>query len=104
MSSTRLRELATSAGCAMLVLEAAGCRPSTAIVTPEPDGRTDPEKCPPATVVAPKPPPGSSDDRELPQVINAKFTSSERLVLTFSEGLEAPKQINPRQFRLSEGY
>jgi hypothetical protein len=104
MSSTRLRDLATSAGCALLVVEAAGCRPSTAIVTAEPDGRTDPEKCPPATVVAPKPPPGSSDDRELPQVINAKFTSSERLVLTFSEGLEAPKQINPRQFRLSEGY
>jgi hypothetical protein len=102
--STRLRELATSAGCCVLVLETAGCRPSTTIVPPEPDGRITEAECPPQTVVAPRPPPGSSDDRDLPQVLHAKFNGSDRVVLTFSEGLEEPKQVNPRQFRLSEGY
>lgn len=102
--STRLRELATSAGCCVLVIEAAGCRPSTTIVDPEPTGKTtEPEKCPPPPAVA-KPEPGSSDDREPPHIINAKFNGSDRVVLTFSEKLEAPKQVNPRQFRLSEGY
>jgi hypothetical protein len=103
--STRLHELATSAGCCMLLLETAGCRPSTTIVTPEPDGRTgEAETCPEPTVTIQKPPPGSSDDREAPRVVSARFTSNDRILLTFSEGVEAPKQVNPRQFRLSEAY
>lgn len=87
----------------MLVLETAGCRPSTTIVPVEPDGRTEVE-CPPPTVITAKAPPGSADDREPPQIVSAHFNGSERVVLTFSEGLEVPKQVNPRQFRLSEAY
>jgi hypothetical protein len=102
--STRLHELATSAGCCMLLLES-GCKTPTTIVTPEPDGRTaDAEKCPEPEVQIVKPPPGSADDREPPRVVSAKFVSSDRVVLTFSVGLEPPKTVNPRQFRLSEAY
>ncbi|MFV8756761.1 hypothetical protein ACNOYE_39965 [Nannocystaceae bacterium ST9] len=102
--STRLRELATSAGCCALVIEAAGCRPSTTIVTPE-EGTTtgEAERCP-APPETPKPAPGSSDDREPPRIVSAHFNGSDRVTLSFSEGLEPPKQVNPRQFRLSEGY
>lgn len=101
--STRLRELATSAGCCVLVLEAAGCRPSTNIVTPDP-GEPTTERCPAPTPVVVKPAPGSSDDRDPPRVTSARFNGSDRVILTFSEGLEPAKQVNPRQFRLSEGY
>ncbi len=97
--STRLREIATSAGCCVLVLET-GCQPSTSIVAP--DERPPAERCPVA--VAPKPAPGSSSDRESPQLITARFNGSDRVTLTFSEGLEPPTQVNPRQFRVSEGY
>jgi hypothetical protein len=100
--SHRLHELATSAGCCVVLLDTAGCQPSPTIVTPEPTGKTEEPKCP--TVEIPKPKPGSSDDREAPRVVSAKFTGPDRIMLTFSEGVEAPSQVNPRQFRLSEAY
>lgn len=85
----------------MLALET-GCQPSSAIVTPEPEPTGEATSCP--TVTVPQPKPGSSDDREAPRILAAQFKSSDRVLLSFSEGIEAPTQVNPRQFRLSEAY
>lgn len=94
-------EGASLAGGALLLLDT-GCRPDTTLVIPE-DGASEPSKtakCPTLPVV----PPGSANDREAPRITAARFNGSDRVILHFSEGLEKPEQVNPRQFRVSESY
>lgn len=93
------RSLALGAGGCVLLLEA-GCRPQSTIEVPEP--RASERVCPTPTI--PTPAPGSADDREAPRITGVRFNGSDRVVLSFSEGLEDPKQVNPRQFRVSEAY
>ncbi len=89
----------------VLLLDAAGCRrPSADVSSPESVEPTTTAKCPEGAASRPAAQPGSSDDREAPRIVAGRFVSRERVQLRFSESIEPPKQVNPRQFRLSEGY
>lgn len=93
--------MASLAGGALLALES-GCRPDATIEAPDAGEPSSTTKCP--TPKLPTIPPGSENDREAPRITAARFNGSDRVILHFSEGLEAPDQVNPRQFRVSEAY
>ena len=105
-----IRELATGvASCVMLL--PAGCKKTPATVTVVPEGgepsanAADSAECDaPESASVKQVAAGSSGDRQAPAVLGARFTSRDRLQLTFSEPIAPPSQVNPRQFRLSMAY
>jgi hypothetical protein len=100
----------TLAGLAtgLLLLDVAACRrPTAEINSPEREqepARTAEQECKPSEPNKPAAKPGSSDDHDPPQIIAASFIARDRLLLRFSEAVEPPTQVNPRQFRISHGY
>ncbi|MFO7562048.1 MAG: hypothetical protein R6X02_05350 [Enhygromyxa sp.] len=108
MRASARTSLTTGVASCVMLLPAAGCRPSADLASPEDrrgtsgPGSTSAQGCKPCE--AAKPPPGSPDDHEPPAILGARFVARDRLQLTFSEPLASPAGVNPRQFRLSRAY